>query len=168
MKWGFGWEFGPFETWDAMGLKQSVSRMQNEGFKIPDWVTTMLEKGFESFYNKSNNQHNYYTPKSNKYLENKIKTENINITILKENKTNIVQSNFATSLVDMGDGVLGLEFHTKMNSIDTDIIKDTNHAIDLCENGKFDSLVLTNNGENFSAGANILMIYMAGTTKTVG
>ncbi len=163
IKWGFGWDIGPFEMWDAIGVKDMIPRMIKNGFNIPRWVSKMLDNKIFNFYKYDIDAHSlmYYNIKENKMLP-VYTTKNIyNFDILQKNKSNIVKETFSTNLIDLGDGILSCMFKTKMNSIDNYVIEDINHAIDLCENGKFDGLVLSNNGKNFSVGANLLLLYMA-------
>jgi 3-hydroxyacyl-CoA dehydrogenase len=158
LKWGFNFAQGPFETWDSIGVAQSIERMNKEGFKVPGWVTEMIAKGRESFYAIENGHQTYWDPKAG--ASKPVITKNANLTILKENPSRIVKDTMATTLVDLGDGVLGCEFHTKMNAIDNEVLADINTALDLCESGKFEALVLANDGANFSVGANLLLMYM--------
>jgi 3-hydroxyacyl-CoA dehydrogenase len=161
MKWGFGWDLGPFETWDAMGVAPSVARMKQEGMKVPAWVDEMLTSGRDSFFAfDAAGQQTFWDPKSKSakpFAEGaKVKS----LTLLKRESTRIVKDTMATTLIDLGDGVLGCEFHTKMNAIDNEVLQGINDGLDLCESGQFNSLVLTNEGSNFSVGANILLLYM--------
>ena len=166
MKWGFGWELGPFEIWDAMGVKKSSERMIKEGYKVPNWVLKMLESGQSSFYNyNSNANKTYYNHKNSINVEILNNSKISNFTIIKSKSSNIVKDSFATSLVDLGDGILACEFHSKMNAIDGDIIQGINDALDLCEDGKFAALVIANDSVNFSVGANILLLYIATQEK---
>lgn len=166
MKWGFNWEMGPFETWDAMGVKSSVERMINEGKSVPSWVQEMLESGREAFYQMGlDGSKTFWDPttKSAKTIE--LDARENTFSILKANKSNVVKETMATALVDLGDGVLGCEFLTKMNAIDNEVIRDINEGIDMCEAGQFDALVLANDGQNFSVGANIMLIMMAAQSQ---
>ncbi len=158
LKWGFNFAQGPFETWDTIGVGESLDKMASEGLKIPDWVNQMLRAGRKSFYAVENGQRTYWDPKAGRAKP--IETKNVSLTLLKQNPTKLVKDTMATSLVDLGDGVLACEFHTKMNAIDNEVLNDINEAIDLCESGKFDALVLANDGSNFSVGANIFLLYM--------
>lgn len=161
LKWGFGWEMGPFETWDAMGLKKSVGLMKEQGLKVPAWVLQMLEKGHESFYKKDNNKLFVYCAKNSGFREVKVSSKEWKLELLKQNSKNVVADLDAYSLVDVGNGALVMEFHSKMNAIDNDILQGINQGLDLCESGKFEALVLANDGANFSVGANLLLLYMA-------
>lgn len=162
MKWGFNFKLGPFETWDAIGVKESSDRMQKEGLKVPPWVLEMLAAGETSFYKTDEKGvQSFWDPKTKSRKAIPSTKQVVSFDILRAQSTNIVKDTFAATLFDLGDGILGCEFHTKMNAIDTDLIRCVNDALDLCEDGKFDALVLANDGGNFSVGANILLLYMA-------
>ena len=162
VKWGFGWELGPFETWDAVDVAKSVERMKGDGLQVPSWVTDMLANGRKSFYDyNEQGQKTFWDPRTQEAVIIDEGDKVQRLTILKRDKNNVVKDGFATTLVDLGDGILCCEFHTKMNAIDGDIVNGLNEALDLCEDGQFDALVLGNDGANFSAGANLLLMYMA-------
>lgn len=162
MKWGFGWEMGPFETWDAMGVKASVDRWKKEGHDVPQWVSDMLAAGRESFYAVEGTQKTYWDPKAKKAVVLDEGARVQSFTMLKREKSRVVKDLFGATLVDLGDGALACEFHTKMNAIDADIIECLNAGLDLCEEGKFDALVIANDSpQAFSAGANLLLVGMA-------
>lgn len=156
MCWGFGWEMGPFEMWDAIGLKKSVQRMEAEGDIVPDWVLTLIEDGNDCFYRSESNQLYYY--KDQAYKPQKIDQKNINLTHMKATN-GVIKKNTGASLIDLGDGVLGLEFHSKSNAIGLDIIQMINYAIE--ETGKnYEGLVIGNQGNNFCVGANLALMLM--------
>lgn len=155
---GFGWELGPFETWDAIGVQEVVKNMEAANQKPAAWVYEMLAAGFTSFYKTENGKRLYYDIPSKSYkvipgTESFIILDNIR-------KTNKVWGNAGTTLFDIGDGVLNLEFHTKMNSIGGEVIEGINKAINLAENEGWNGLVIGNQAANFSAGANVAMIFM--------
>src|SRR5699024_10320039 len=156
MKWGFGWELGPFEIWDAIGLRQSVDRMQKEGETVPKWVVEMLDNGHESFY-KTEGESVYY------YDDGEYKLEHYNpisINIKRLKKANgVIKQNAGASLIDLGDGVLGLEFHSQNNAIGLDIIQMVNFAIDEV-NKNYEGLVIGNQGKHLCVGANLGMMLM--------
>ena len=156
MKWGYNWELGPFEIWDAIGLKSSLKRMEKEGEPIPPMVEQLLNKGYASFYEKKDGRILYFDLGAGQYQEIGEKPEIILLPSLKDrNKT--VLSNPGASLIDLGDGVACLEFHSKMNTIGADTIQMMREA--LKEVGeKFDGMVIGNQGENFSAGANLMLM----------
>jgi len=162
MKWGFGWDMGPFESWDAMGVKASVERMQKDGIDVPAWVTDMLAAGRESFYATDDNGNRTYWDRDAKEAK-LVPTSEKEMTFkkLKANKDNVVKGLYSASLVDLGDRVLAAEFHgTPVNALDADVIEVLNTGMDLCEAGEYDAFVIANDAENFCVGANILMIMM--------
>jgi 3-hydroxyacyl-CoA dehydrogenase len=157
VKAGFGWEIGPFETWDALGVADAVKAMEAAGKKPAQWVFDMLAAGFNSFYKVEDGKKLYYDIKDKSYkiipgTESFILLENIRA-------NNTVWKNNGTTITDIGDGILNLEFHTKMNTIGGEVLEGINKAIDLAEKD-YRGLVISNEGENFSAGANVGMIFM--------
>ena len=162
MNAGFGWELGPYEAWDALGVAETVKAMEEEGKKPAKWVYEMLNSGIKSFYQVEEGVKKYYDITSKKYksipgTENFILLDNIR-------PTKTVWKNTGTTLTDIGDGVLNLEFHTKMNSIGGEVIEGINKAIDIAEKDH-KGLVIANDGPNFSAGANLAMIFMFATEQ---
>ncbi len=159
MKWGFMHEQGPFETWDAMGVKAAVERMKKDGMKVPAWVDEMLASGRDSFYAVDDKGvKTYWDLKQKKAVALDEGPKVLSFNLLKANKERVINDAYGTTLVDLGDGVLACEFHTKLNAVDDEIVNGLNRALDLCEAGKYDALVLANDGRNFSAGANILLL----------
>ncbi|MDP2344280.1 MAG: 3-hydroxyacyl-CoA dehydrogenase NAD-binding domain-containing protein [Deltaproteobacteria bacterium] len=162
MKWGFMHEMGPFEMWDAMGVAGVVDRMKTERRPVPAWVDAMLAAGRTSFYVvDAKGTKSYWDPKTGKAVVIDEGPRVQSFTLLKANKTNVVDDAYGTTLVDLGDGILACEFHTKLNAVDDEIVNGLNKALDLCESGKFEGLVLANDGRNFSAGANIVLLFLA-------
>lgn len=156
MKWGFGWQYGPFETWDAIGVRKSVEIMKENGLTAPAWVQEMLENGFETFYKRDNGDVHYYDDGEYKLLEQNKKA--ISLKQLKE-KNGVLKKNSGASLIDLGDGVLCLEFHSPNNAIGMDIIQMINYAVDEVGKG-YKGLVISNQSKNFCVGANLAMILM--------
>ncbi|WP_204524773.1 3-hydroxyacyl-CoA dehydrogenase/enoyl-CoA hydratase family protein [Litchfieldia alkalitelluris] len=156
MKWGFGWELGPFETWDAIGLKQSVERLKSDGIEIPKWIDEMLASGFTSFYKREGSSISYY--QNGDYVSLQQNPKNINIKRLKDEK-GVIKKNGGASLVDLGDDVALLEFHSQSNSIGPDILQMINYSINEVDRN-FKGLVIGNQGKNFCVGANLAMILM--------
>ncbi len=157
IKAGFGWEVGPFETWDSVGTAKVLEMMEGMGLAPAAWVKEMLDSGAESFYKVEGGLRKYYDIPSRSYkaipgLEEFILLDNI-----RENK--VIWSNEGASVFDIGDGVLNLEFHSKMNTMGGEVIMGINKAIELAENG-YNGLVIANEGANFSAGANLGLILM--------
>jgi 3-hydroxyacyl-CoA dehydrogenase len=154
---GFAWELGPFETWDAMGAKDVFEKMKAAGVEPAPWVQEMFDAGNDGFYKFENGKKHYYDIDSKSY---KVVPGTEGLIILDAFKeTNVVWSNDGATLYDIGDGVLNLEFHTKMNSIGQEIIEGINTAITMAEKN-YKGLVIGNEGQNFSAGANLAMLFM--------
>ncbi len=156
MKWGFGWEMGPFETWDAIGVEKSVQKMEDAGEEVPAWVKDMLEKGFGSFYKEEEGKQYFYHNGEYQLIEENPKA--INLKQLKKQK-GVIKKNTGASLIDLGDGVALLEFHSQSNAIGLDIIQMINFAVDEVEKN-YKGLVIGNQGKNFCVGANLGMILM--------
>jgi 3-hydroxyacyl-CoA dehydrogenase len=159
---GFGWELGPFETWDALGLEKSIKSMEEENLKPAKWVYDMLNKGIVSFYKIDNGKRQYYDIKSGTYKNIPGKEAFIILDNYRSNKP--VWKNIGATLHDIGDGVLNLEFQTKMNSIGSEILEAIQKSIEIAEKD-FNGLVIGNDGQNFSAGANLAMMFMLATEQ---
>ena len=156
MKWGFAWKLGPFETWDALGVTRSLDKMKAAGYSIPGWVQEMLDQGNESFYRSEAGKSLYYDPASRSYKEVPAKAGVILLPSLKDRDMTVAGNKGAT-LVDLGDGVACLEFHTKMNAMGDDIVNMVFKSAEIVEKD-FDGLVIANHGTNFSAGANLPLV----------
>lgn len=159
IKWGFGWEIGVFEAWDAVGVRESVEAMKNDGDAIPENVQKMLDSGAETFYKTEDGKKFYYDLVNGGYKEI---PDRAGVIVLKsvKDRTGIIKSNKGASLIDIGDGVACLEFHSKMNSIGSDTMQMMKFAIDEVEKNHV-GLVIGNQEGNFSAGANIMMLLLA-------
>ena len=154
---GYAWTYGPFENWDFVGIKKGVELAESEGFTVAQWVKDMLAAGIESFYKSENGKRYFYDITSKSY---KVIPGTENLVILDALRvTNKVWGNTDSTIVDLGDGILNLEFHTKMNTIGSGVIQGINKAIDLAES-EYKGLVISNTGALFSAGANVGMIFM--------
>lgn len=157
MRAGFGWELGPFEIWDTLGLKKTIEEMSHLNMKPADWVTKMLDNGYNSFYITENGKKKFYDINSNSYKEIPGKSDFI---ILENYRSNTpVWKNIGATLHDIGDGIVDLEFHTKMNTMGSEILEAINKSIEIAERD-FKGLVIANNGQHFSAGANLALIFM--------
>ncbi|MEP6595727.1 MAG: 3-hydroxyacyl-CoA dehydrogenase/enoyl-CoA hydratase family protein [Ginsengibacter sp.] len=156
MKAGFGWEIGAFETWDVLGVVKTTEDIKAAGFAVAKWVDDMLEKGFTSFYKVENGKRLYYDIASQSY---KLIPGSEAFIIMSNNADKIVWKNSACKLYDLGDEVLGLEWYTKMGSIGGEVLEGLNKSIALAEE-KYKGLVIANEGLQFSAGANVGMIFM--------
>jgi len=163
MRAGFGWDLGPFQIWDALGVSEMLKKMEIAEKRLPGqsgqaapWVYDMLDAGFTSFYKVDKGQRLFYDMNSKSYQpipgeEAYIKLDNL--------RTNhVCWKNEGVSIIDLGDGIIHAEIHTKMNAIDADVIAGIHHAIDLAER-EYKGLVIGNDGALFSAGANIGMIF---------
>lgn len=156
MKWGFGWQQGPFETWDAIGVAKSVEKMKAEGYDIPSLVQNLLDKGFETFYKEEEGERYFFN--GNDYERVPVNEKAIDLKRYKK-KHGVLKKNSGASLIDLGDGVLLLEFHSQSNAIGLDIIQMINYAIEEVEKN-YKGLVIGNQGKNFCVGANLGMILM--------
>lgn len=157
MKAGFGWENGPFEIWDAIGVKKGIELIRDLGKEPAAWVNEMLENGVDSFYDVREGDTYYYSIPDKTHK--KIPGQDSFIILDNIRKSKEVWSNKDVVVEDLGDGILNVEFRSKMNSIGGDVLAGVNKAIDLAE-ASFDGLVIANQGKNFSVGANIGMIFM--------
>jgi len=154
---GFGWEMGPFATWDAMGVKACLDKMTEMNLAPADWVKEMLAAGHETFYKFEKGKKHYYDIPSKSYKVVPGTEGFIYLDAFKEN--NVVWENDGATIYDIGDGVLNVEFHTKMNAIGAEVIEGVNTAISMAEKD-FRGVVIGNEGQNFSAGANLAMLFM--------
>lgn len=154
---GFGWELGPFATWDTVGVEKTVLKMKAEGTLVADWINEMLAAGCPTFYKLENGVKYFYDIETKAYKIIPGSENLLSLETLREDHT--VWKNSGITIVDLGDGILNLEFHTKMNTIGGEVIEGINKAIDLVESD-YKGLVISNDGENFSAGANVGMIFM--------
>lgn len=154
MKWGFNWELGPFEMLDAIGVAYFVERAEQDGIVVPAGL-----KSIEQFYRFENDRDQYYCMQELRYRDVPQKPEHISLQILKRNNK-VVEKNSGASVIDLGDGVFCLEFHTKMNTIGGEILSMVHKAIKRTE-GEGVGLVIANEGNIFSAGANLMLLTMA-------
>ncbi|MFY4775579.1 3-hydroxyacyl-CoA dehydrogenase NAD-binding domain-containing protein [Metabacillus sp. RGM 3146] len=156
MKWGFGWDKGPFEIWDAIGLEKSVLRAEEEGLEVPGWIKDMLSKDQHSFYINENGVQFYY--KDGEYRRINQNPKTIHLKALKQTN-GVIKKNTGASLIDIGDDVALLEFHSPNNAIGLDIIQMINYAVDEADRN-YKGLVIGNQGKNFCVGANLAMMLM--------
>jgi 3-hydroxyacyl-CoA dehydrogenase len=159
IKWGFGWEIGVFESWDAIGVEESVERMRAEGQKIPANVEAMLAAGAKSFYKEENGNRYFFDFATNAYKPVPTRAGVIILKSLKD-QGKIIKKTAGATLVDIGDGVACLEFHTKMNAIGSDTMQMMKFAVQEVEQNCV-GLVIGNQGGNFSAGANLMLMLLA-------
>ena len=161
MRWGFNWDLGPFEVWDALGIQWTYDQMQDRGIEVPDRVDQLIEDGVESFYRWENDTKLFYDVNSGEYQEIERSNRVLSVDLLNRAEgDHKVMGNSSASLHDMGDGVALLEFHTKMNAVDPDLIEMMHKSIDEVETGDWNGLVIGNDSDNFSAGANLMLVMM--------
>ncbi|MGH2647963.1 MAG: 3-hydroxyacyl-CoA dehydrogenase/enoyl-CoA hydratase family protein, partial [Ginsengibacter sp.] len=156
MKAGFGWEIGAFESWDALGVKETTAAMKAAGYNVAQWISDFIDAGNSSFYKIENSKRLYYDVSSKKYLP---LPGGDSFIILSDLKEKSVWNNSACNLYDMGDDVIGLQWNTKMGSIGSEVLEAMNKSISIAEE-KYKGLVVANEGPQFSAGANVGMIFM--------
>ncbi len=159
VRWGFMHQSGPFEGWDALGVADTLTRMEAEGYHAAPWVAEMLAGGHATFYQYEDGRKvGYYDPATRAYCPLPTSPQ---VIVLKDLKASgkLIQKNNGASLVDLGDGVAGLEFHTKMNALDPEIFAMLDTALERVERD-FAGLVIGNQAENFSVGANIMFVAM--------
>jgi 3-hydroxyacyl-CoA dehydrogenase len=157
MRAGFGWKLGPFQSWDAVGVKAALEKMEADGQKPAQWVYDMLDSGAETFYKLENGTKKYWDIDSKSYKVIPGQEGQIVLANIPEDK--VLWSNSGATIKDLGDGVINVEFHTKMNTIGGEILEGLNKAIDMAEKD-YRGVVVSNDGDNFSAGANVGMIFM--------
>jgi len=179
MRWGFAWESGPFESWDALGVAETVARMEAEGRVVPAWIKDMLASGRTSFYQRVAGDPTFWAPAAaatkTGFGLSKIVPDSKEHLMLADirAKGGEIDNNPSASLLDLGDGVLCLEFHTKMNALDDLVFEMYEKALDHLDAGRYDALVVGNQGHNgssnaFCAGANLLMILMGAMQEEWG
>ncbi|MEZ4722307.1 MAG: 3-hydroxyacyl-CoA dehydrogenase/enoyl-CoA hydratase family protein [Flavobacteriales bacterium] len=157
MKAGFGYEIGPFEAWDAIGLKEGLSELKNQGLMASSWLESMVVNGAESFYRIHDGKRQFWNQNTNSYADIPGQEGMVNLMVAKHQ--NVIWKNSGTTITDLGDGILNVEFHTKMNTIGGDVLQGINKAIDMAE-ADYNGVVVYNEGGNFSAGANVGLIFM--------
>ncbi len=157
MKAGFGWENGPFEIWDAIGVEKGIELMREQGLEPAPWVNDMLASGSASFYSVKEGVTHYYDIASKS--QKKVPGQDAFIILNNIRESKKVWSNSEAIIQDLGDGILNLEFQSKMNTIGGGVLQGINKAIDLAEK-EYDGLVIGNQAANFSVGANLGMIFM--------
>ncbi len=157
MKAGFGWENGPFEIWDAIGVEAGIELMKAENLPVANWVTEMLESGNKSFYTVKEGAKYYYAiPSKN---QEKIPGQDSFIILNNIREAKTIWSNPGASIQHLGDGVLNIEFQSKMNTLGGEVLQAINKGIDLAET-EYEAVILGNQGANFSVGANLGMVFM--------
>ncbi len=158
MKWGFNWDLGPFETWDALGVKQAATKMERDGQPLPPLVDHLLRTEPPVFYRQDNGTRHYFDLHHGAHVEETCDSHRLRLAPLKA-RQQVIRSNAGASLIDLGDDVACLEFHSKMNAIGGDTVAMMQTAIEEVERN-FAGLVIGNETEHFSAGANLALILL--------
>ncbi len=162
MKWGFNWETGPFETWDALGVAATARRMQAEGRTLPPLVEEVLGNGTATFYSGDGASRTYYDWRTKSYQPVPATGPRLSLPALKKGGKE-VKVNQSASLIDLGDGVLGVEFHAKMNAIDDDLTNMMREAVEEAKTN-WRAIVIGNEAPDFSVGANLFLVVMGAKT----
>jgi len=161
MRWGFGWEMGPFEIWDAIGVCESVSRMQAENKTIPGWVSTLISTGNTTFYKRLDGFNCYWDKNKEDYRPIPSSSKELSFANFKYNGS-LIQDHWSASIVDLGDGVAGVELHSvlkaDLNPIDGSILQTIYNAQEWVKLNGYKGLVISSDGANFCAGANLNLI----------
>ncbi len=159
MRWGYNWELGPFETWDALGFRETYERMKSDGIALPASIVKMYDSGATAFYKDGN----YYDLQKADYAPLKVDAREATLQILKRGESPVLANNGAEAW-DIGDGVLAVRFKTKMNSLEPDNIQMLHDATAKAEED-FEAVVITNGGDNFCVGANLFLVAVASSQK---
>ncbi len=154
VRWGFSHELGPFEMWDALGVRRTAAAMEANNIEVAPWVKEMLAAGHETFYRSDNGRLSYYDPAHKAYTAEPADARKIELRALKS-AGRVVRENKGASLIDLGDGVLCLEFHTKMNTLDADIREMLREAVEEIETKDWAGMVIGNEAADFCVGANL-------------
>ena len=157
IKAGFGWELGPFEIWDAIGVSSALDQASALDMDIAPWVKKMPKDGNASFYRIEDSSQEYFNQIEQNYLKIPSQDAITDLHVLKKN--NLIWQKDVASLIDLGDGIINLEFHSKMNSVGGDTLQTIHQAIETSEE-QYRGLIIANQGANFSVGANLAMIFM--------
>ena len=166
--WGFGWEKGPFKTWDMLGFKNVFKRMEADNLKLPDWILNMHKNGFKSFYKKDGGKCFYYDISTEDYKQIDFGNNRITFSnFIQKNKT--IKKDWSASMIDLDDGVLGVELHSILkpdfNPLDGSIVSTLESAVNWVNDNNYKGIVISGDGPNFSAGANLNLILNAAYRK---
>jgi 3-hydroxyacyl-CoA dehydrogenase len=166
MRWGYNWSLGPFETWDAIGPLKAVQRMRKEGRDIPEWVVQFVNRGQDFFYIEQNGRKKMWDVQEGRYKAIPERTDLVSLTRISQDKANVLRKNESASALDIGDGVICLEFHAKLNSIDQPMVALGMWALnELNTKDKWRGMVISNEADDFCAGANLVEVMMAGAAE---
>ena len=162
IRWGFGWEMGPFQKWDALGFETVVNGMKEHDVEIPDWVHEMADAGYDSFYRVVDGEREVYVPSEGGYVSDPTPADELRLDRVKADASNEVWTNGDAALLNVGDGVMLYEFRSKANSLGRDVMTGLRECIERVEDDpNARGLVIGNEGKNFSVGANLGEMAMA-------
>ena len=168
LKWGFGWELGPFEVLDAIGLEYFVERVKADGSSVPSWMSDMLDSGFTCMYVLLNGKKEHYSIQDKNYVPLKYHEKELYFDIIKS-KNNVIKKHWSASLVDLDDGVAAIELHSvlkpELNPIDGSMTEMLKYGLDWVEENNYKGLIISGSGSNFCAGANLAMVLQAAEKK---
>jgi 3-hydroxyacyl-CoA dehydrogenase len=164
LRWGFGYDLGPFQTWDAIGVERSVERMRTEGIDVPEVVDRFLESGDGTWYVTRDGVRMFWDVTTEEYQPVPIDERLVSLPVLAE-RSKVIATNVGATLYDMGDGVGCVEFHTKMNAIDAQIVEMIDKGCEMVNDGELVGLVVGNEATNFSVGANVGLVGMLAMSK---
>jgi 3-hydroxyacyl-CoA dehydrogenase len=165
MRWGYNWELGPFETWDAIGVAESVERLEKDGLSVPECVKKMLASGVKNFYEQRDDGLYYYDLVDGGYKPVDRDPKRSWIPDIKRRSDGVIESNDGATLLDAGDGVLLVEFQTKMNAVDANIVTMLDTAVEKAEAEGWKGVVIGNHADAFSAGANLFLVFVHAQKK---
>lgn len=157
IRWGFGWEMGPFEIWDALGFERILTEATSQGYDVPDWVHSMRQEERTSFYRRSNGRLSVYVPSESDYIGDPRPDDHISLDIIKSSGEREIWASDSAALLDIGEGVALFEFRSKANTLGSAVMEALREAIDRVEHdSELKGLVVANEGKNFSVGANLV------------
>ena len=169
IRWGFGWERGPFQTWDTLGFEKVLNGMRDQGFEVPAWVEEMQEAGHTTFYRTDGRAREVYVPAEGGYTDDPRPADEISLARVTSDAGNELWSNDEAALLDLGDGVALYEFRSKSNSLGSTVMRGLMEVIEKVENDRdLRGLVIGNEGKNFSVGANLGEFGMAAAEGNFG
>lgn len=164
IRWGFGWEMGPFEIWDALGFERILEDAASNGYDVPDWITSMRQDGQTSFYGESDGRRSVYLPSEHDYVDDPQPPDHLSINVVKTSPERELWASDAAALLDIGEGVALFEFRSKANTLGSAVMEGLREAIGRVEaDSELKGLVVANEGKNFSVGANL--VEMASAVK---
>lgn len=153
MRWGFGWELGPFEIWDVLGFERVLPDIKAAGFQVPEWITSMDAAGIHRFYD---DRHTVYVPSDRAYVSHSVPTDEVHLDPIKTNPKNTLWHNAEAALLDLGDGVVLYEFRSKANTLSSKVIEGLVEVMDwLNVHDDYYGMVIGNEGDNFCVGINL-------------